>query len=327
MVDRGREMGMSRSFTVVIPTHNGAGLLARHLPGVLRAARSAGGANSVIVVDDASSDGTRELVKGMKGRVRVIRTGRRAGFGEACNTGVRAAKDRIVILVNNDVEVSRDFASPLLEGFAGEDTFAVVARSLLPGAGMKNESVTRGTLEGGLFAVIRPGLEGDDGTPGTCTNLYASGGFSAFDRDRFLELGGFDPLYAPFYWEDVDICYAAWKRGWRTLYEPRSVVYHHSRGTIGRSYSAGYAEMIDLRNRYLFTWKNIADEAFIEAHARVLLRAEWSGWNGVPPLKRQSFYEAFRNIRKAGSRRKAVLAETRLSDDEVLEASANVACS
>ncbi len=320
-------MGMPRSFTVVIPAHNGAGLLAEHLPGAVRAIRSCGGGNSVIVVDDASSDGTAELVKGMKMGVRVIRTGRRAGFGEACNTGMRAAKDRIVILLNNDVEVSPDFAGPLLEAFARADTFAVVARSLLPGAGMKNESVTRGTLEGGVFSVVRPGLEGDDVTPGTCTNLYASGGFSAFDRDRFLELGGFDPLYAPFYWEDVDICYAAWKRGWRTLYEPRSVVYHHSRGTIGRSYSARYAELIDLRNRYLFTWKNIADEGFIAAHARVLLRAVRSDWSGVPPLKRQSFYEAFRKIRKAASRRKAVLAETSLSDDEVLDVSANVACS
>ena len=53
---------------------------------------------------------------------------------------------------------------------------------------------------------------------------------------KFLELGGFDALLAPFYLEDTDLGYLAWKRGWKVLYQPRSVVYHEHRGTIGKRF-------------------------------------------------------------------------------------------
>ncbi len=62
---------------------------------------------------------------------------------------------------------------------------------------------------------------------------YGGGGSCAFDRRKFLELGGFDELLAPFYLEDTDLGYMAWKRGWKNLYQPASVVYHEHRGTIG----------------------------------------------------------------------------------------------
>jgi GT2 family glycosyltransferase len=54
---------------------------------------------------------------------------------------------------------------------------------------------------------------------------YGGGGSCAFDRRKFLELGGFDELLAPFYMEDTDVGYLAWKRGWKVLYQPRSVVF------------------------------------------------------------------------------------------------------
>ena len=64
--------------------------------------------------------------------------------------------------------------------------------------------------------------------------FYGGGGSCAFDRAKFLELGGFDELLRPFYLEDTDLGYLAWKRGWKVLYQPRSVVFHEHRGTIGK---------------------------------------------------------------------------------------------
>ena len=68
--------------------------------------------------------------------------------------------------------------------------------------------------------------------------FYAGGGSSAFDRRKFLELGGFDALLHPFYLEDTDLGFMAWKRGWKVLYQPRSIVFHEHRGTIGKKFSA-----------------------------------------------------------------------------------------
>ena len=86
---------------------------------------------------------------------------------------------------------------------------------------------------------------------------YGGGGSCAFDRRKFLELGGFDELLAPFYLEDTDIGYMAWKRGWKVLYQPRSVVYHEHRGTIGKRFSAAQIDLVLKKNFALFCWKNI----------------------------------------------------------------------
>ena len=59
---------------------------------------------------------------------------------------------------------------------------------------------------------------------------------------KFLELGGFDEILAPFYLEDTDLGYLAWKRGWKTMYQPASIVYHEHRGTIGKKFSDAYIQ-------------------------------------------------------------------------------------
>ncbi len=86
---------------------------------------------------------------------------------------------------------------------------------------------------------------------------YPGGGSSAFDRAKFLELGGFDSLFHPFYYEDTDLGFRAWKRGWKVLYEPRSIVHHEHRGTIGKKFSPDYIEKVVRGNSLLYCWKNI----------------------------------------------------------------------
>ena len=87
--------------------------------------------------------------------------------------------------------------------------------------------------------------------------FYGGGGSCAFDRRKFLELGGFDELLAPFYLEDTDLGYMAWKRGWKVFYQPRSVVLHEHRGTIGKSFREQHIQTVLKKNFLLFCWKNI----------------------------------------------------------------------
>jgi len=78
-------------------------------------------------------------------------------------------------------------------------------------------------------------------------------------------LGGFDEAYSPFYWEDVDLGYRAWKRGWRTLYEPRSVVYHQHSASISR-WPRAFTDSIKARNGLFFIWRNIEDGGLLRRH-------------------------------------------------------------
>ena len=96
--------------------------------------------------------------------------------------------------------------------------------------------------------------------------FYGGGGSCAFDRRKFLELGGFDDLLAPFYLEDTDLGYMAWKRGWKVLYQPRSVVHHEHRGTIGKRFSEAQIQSVLKKNFLLFCWKNIHEWRRLAAH-------------------------------------------------------------
>ena len=95
--------------------------------------------------------------------------------------------------------------------------------------------------------------------------FYGGGGSCAFDRAKFLDIGGFDHLYRPFYLEDTDLGYMAWKRGWKVLYQPASVVYHEHRGTIGKRFSNAYIQSVLKKNFVLFAWKNIHDWRMLAA--------------------------------------------------------------
>lgn len=257
---------LRRNVSIIIPTHNGRNLLERYLPSFLKAVHKRQDSDEIIVVDDGSTDDTIGFLKENYPSIKAIRFDQNQGFSRACNRGFREAKNDIVILLNNDVEVSEDFIQPLLEHFENDDElFAVTSKILVPRLGMVNESVKVGFFRRGIFYVdsVQPKTEPTEAMP----ILYASGCCSAYDREKFLELGGFDELYAPYYWEDVDISYRAWKRGWKVLYEPRSVVYHQYQGTIAKSSLRPEIELIRARNNLLFTWKNITDFSLIARHA------------------------------------------------------------
>ncbi|MBI4872016.1 MAG: glycosyl transferase, partial [Candidatus Riflebacteria bacterium] len=89
-----------------------------------------------------------------------------------------------------------------------------------------------------------------------------------FDRRLFLELGGFDDLFLPFFAEETDLCYRAWKRGYRILYQPRAVVVHHHEegGTIRNNFSRRTRQVQFGKNRLLFIWKNMHDPAYAALH-------------------------------------------------------------
>ena len=254
----------ARGATVVIPNWNGRDLLAKYLPPLV-AAMDGNSANEILIVDNGSHDGSAEFVRTHFPQVTVLGLERNLGFGGGSNAGFRAARNGIVILLNSDMRVDPTFLQPLLAGFTAPDVFAVSCQIFLSDPAKRREEtgLTEGWWQDGA---LRVGHREDPEVTTLFPCFYGGGGSCAFDRHKFLELGGFDELLAPFYLEDTDIGYLAWKRGWTVLYQPASVVYHEHRGTIGKTYSDAYIQGVLKKNFLLFCWKNIHEWPRLAAH-------------------------------------------------------------
>jgi GT2 family glycosyltransferase len=96
--------------------------------------------------------------------------------------------------------------------------------------------------------------------------LYAGGASSVYDRAKYEAIGGFDPVYRPLYFEDIELGYRAWRRGWRSLFEPQASVWHQRRAWIGRRFGNAYANETLLKNSLLFVWKNVRDREMLAQH-------------------------------------------------------------
>jgi GT2 family glycosyltransferase/glycosyltransferase involved in cell wall biosynthesis len=250
--------------SVVIPNWNGKHLLEKYLPSVVTA-MIGNPRNEVIIVDNGSADGSAEFLRQNFPTVRCIALPQNLGFGGGSNTGFREAKNDVVVLLNSDMRVDPGFLQPLLDGFTDEKVFAVSCQIFFTDLSKRREEtgLTQGWWSEGALRV-RHCDDNQVDRPFPC--FYGGGGSCAFDRRKFLELGGFDHVMKPFYLEDTDLGYMAWKRGWKVLYQPLSKVWHEHQGTIGKKFSRQYIENVVNKNFLLFAWKNIHEPVRLTGH-------------------------------------------------------------
>ena len=303
--------------TLIIINHNGRHLLETSLPAAVAAARYAGD-HAVMVSDDASTDDSLAFVSRAFPEVRFLALPR-GGFGLTCNRAVAAADTEVAVLLNNDVVVTPDFLPPLLADLEDGSVFAVGCKFLNPDGSLTHALGNRisGEWRRGLLYLHH---ETDPGRlTDTCPQLYANGGGMAFRREHWAALNGFDDLYLPIYWEDADLGYRAWGRGWRVLYEPRSVVYHDQGSTMGRLHRAPEVELISARNAVLFSWKNLLDRGLLR-HA-LAQQARWVADDvliGGLPDRLAALRAAATRLRLAARHRAQERRERVISDLEIL---------
>jgi GT2 family glycosyltransferase len=119
--------------------------------------------------------------------------------------------------------------------------------------------------------------------------LWVSGGSGAFRKSIWEKLGGLNELYAPFYWEDIDLSYRAIKSGYEVLFESKSVVVHeHEQGAIRNKYSEFKIKTTAYKNQFIFVWENITDFPLRVSHiawlpyhfAKALVASDWAFYLG-----------------------------------------------
>jgi len=325
---------VSRAVSVIIPSWNGRALLERNLPFVRAALDVHAPGGEVIVVEDGGEDGSAAWLAAEQPWARSVVRASNGGFAAAINDGVAAARHPIVLLLNNDMRVEPGFLAPLCEPFSGAaPPFAVVPRIINRTYG-GDESISACRFRRGLLETIFPERDGrpggaaapggadasaPQGAPAAAREvLFACGGAAAVDRRRFLEMGGLDPLYAPFYWEDVDLSWRARKRGYAILHAQASVVHHEHAATIGARFAAADIKVIHERNRLLFQWKNLTSArltfAFLAWLPLRLARA---------PFGRSEFLRGFlgalHRLPAALAARRRERAARRVGDEAILE--------
>ena len=260
-----------KSVSIIIPNWNGADLLQAYLPSVLKAQAAYCGQVEILVVDDASTDNSVKILQQDFPGIRAVVHEHNRGFGQACWSGARAAQHPILVFLNSDVEVSPDFIKPLVTGL--EDPAAFAASPLIFDGSGKLSNVTisipyfrRGKIRYRSFPP-RQLLSPVAALPKPWLTLFPIGAAFAVDRGRFIELQGFDDLFNPFYYEDTDLGFRAWRRGWQCIVVPESrVTHYHDAGTIGRSFKQFKVRAIRKRNRLFYLWKNLTTARLLRQH-------------------------------------------------------------
>lgn len=257
---------------IIILNYNGRKILEECLPSICEAQKNSKNSCTLTVLDNLSTDTSLEYIGNNFAKVKIVLAQENL-FLCSYNDFIRQLNDDIVILLNNDIKLDKDFVDPLVEIFEKyPDAFIATPKCWTFGS----DNIT---LEGGATKIaIKYGMFRADirykeyllhqDTPG----YTASGGsVVAFRRDRFLELGGYDNLYLPGRLEDVDICYRGYKRGWKGYYEPKSLSYHKGFESFHKSFGKNKTLTIAYRNTFLFMWKNIIDTSLTTKHILFLI--------------------------------------------------------
>lgn len=276
--------------SVIIPNYNGKKILEKNLPQVLKLS-----AEEFIVVDDGSTDGSVSYIQEKFPQIKIIKNNKNNGFIKSVNKGVRESTGEIIILLNNDVAPVLDFIDTIKKYFENPKVFAVSFNE-------PNWSYAKGEFKNG-FLEHSPGPKKDK----PHISFWASGGSAAYRKTIWEKLNGFDEIFEPFYWEDIDLSYRAQKLGYEVLWEPKALVSHSHETTISSHFSKRYINIISERNRLLFIWKNITDENLCYEHKKFL----------IAKLKNPGFWDPF--LKALLRKNKIKKTKYNISDKEIFE--------
>ncbi len=242
--------------SVVIPNYNGRELLEKNLPKLLTFLKKSELKYELIVVDDFSTDKSVEFLRSQEGISLIERTSN-SGFPISAHQGFLESKGDIVFVIKNDAIPERaDYFKLLLDHFKDPKVFAVSA-ALKTIENGKEEIRGCGIIyyERGFFLHKR----GEDTSK---ISSWADGSSSAFRREAYFKVGGFDPIFAPGYWEDVDLGYRAWKAGYKIDFEVKAVLLHDFEQSVYKKKYGDKLPLINVRNQFNFVWAN-ADMNYI----------------------------------------------------------------
>lgn len=293
------QLSMSLSIDVVVATFNGWELTEKCITNL----RAQTVAHSVIVADNASTDGTPKRLRDSFPESLVVETGGNLGFAVACNRGAAKGTGDVVVLLNNDVQARPDFLERLVQPLERDSRIGSVAALLVRPGEQAIDSVglaADATLAGFPRLIGRPVGDADLAEP---LLIGPSGGAAAYRRLAWEGVGGLDE-HLFMYGEDLDLALRLRSAGWGAAAAPDAVGMHLGSATAGRlsawqRYQGGFSRGYFLRRYDVFGsrvgTRALATEAIVIAGDAMIsrdlsaLRGRLAGWRAAAGLKRRQF--------------------------------------
>jgi GT2 family glycosyltransferase len=228
----------------------------------------------IIVVNNASTDETTQLLARFGDFVRVVTNEENRGFVDACNQGARVARGRFLVFLNNDAVVLPGWLDELIETIERDKTIGAVGSMFLYPDGRVQEAGAIVWRDGAAFHYGWGGSPEDPRYSFARDVDYCSGASLLVRRDLFERLGGFDRRFAPAYYEDADLCFGVRSLGFRVRYQPLSRVVHYEGATAGRDTSTGYKRFqIVNREKFFDKWRAVLEREHFDYHPANIARA------------------------------------------------------
>jgi hypothetical protein len=270
----------------------------------------------IIIVDNGSTDDSQEFIKKNYPKVKLIANKENRGFAEGNNMGVKLAKGKYIVLLNNDTQVTRNWLINLLEVAEKDETIGICGPKQLIG--------DKKTILYGGGAINYIGLsyslnmyKKDFKDTKIRETAFASGAAFFMRRDLIKKIGLFDKDYF-IYHEDVDVSWRTMLAGYKVVYVPTSVIYHFFK--FNRR--PRKMELLE-RNRYMTVLKNYSTRSLILVMPMMVMFEIpiffYSIFRGWLPFKLKSYAYIIRNFGSVMKKRKVVQKLRKVDDKEIIK--------
>lgn len=292
---------------VVILNWNTEGFLKEFLPSLVESASRVDGAE-VVVADNASTDGSMQVMADMFPHVRTLSFDRNYGFTGGYNKAFKALdqteRPEYFVLINSDIEVTGDWLKPLVEwmdshpdcGACAPKLHSFQERDKFEYAGAAGGYIDRFGYPFCRGRVLKR-LDTDHGQFDTPEDvMWATGACLMVRSSAYRELGGLDERFFA-HMEEIDLCWRMQLTGWKVTVVPGSLVYHVGGGTLPAE--SPFKLQLNYRNNLLMLENNLAKTFALMFHKQGMT-SDKAASRGLGKARRRTAFRKFLDAMSAG---------------------------
>ena len=239
---------MKNSVSVVIPNYNGENIIVETINFAVEALKTSRLTSyEIIVSDDASTDQSISIIKETFKEVIIVESEKNTGFSGNVNRGVNYATKELVLILNSDLHLEKEYFNSQLPLFIDDKVFGVMGCIKDPKTLSLQDGAKLPILKFNMFILSNKNKFSESNVIPT---FFLSGANALVRKDYFQKIGGFCELFNPYYSEDVDLGIRAWKMGWELYFQPNAICYHTVSTTI-KKISKEKVVITAKRNKYI----------------------------------------------------------------------------